>query len=64
MKLLAFSDLHRDREEAERLVELARAADVAVGAVCGHIHESWGQEATIGRTPVVNLGSVGRFFEV
>jgi len=33
-------------------------------AVCGHIHEAWGQEATIGSTPVVNLGPEGRFFEV
>ena len=33
-------------------------------AVCGHIHESWGREATIGRTPVVNLGPQGRFFEL
>jgi Icc-related predicted phosphoesterase len=33
-------------------------------AVCGHIHDSWGQEATIGRTPVVNLGPEGRFFEL
>lgn len=32
MKLLAFSDLHLDRERAERLVELASAADVVVGA--------------------------------
>jgi Icc-related predicted phosphoesterase len=33
-------------------------------AVCGHIHDSWGAEATIGRTPVANLGPEGRFFEV
>lgn len=32
MKLLAFSDLHRDGQRAERLVELAREADVVVGA--------------------------------
>lgn len=32
MKLLAFSDLHRDKERAESLVELAREADVVVGA--------------------------------
>ena len=32
MKLLAFSDLHRDRERAERLVEMASEADVVVGA--------------------------------
>ena len=32
VKLLAFSDLHRDRERAERLVELASEVDVVVGA--------------------------------
>jgi Icc-related predicted phosphoesterase len=32
MKLLAFSDLHRDENRAERLVELARDADVVLGA--------------------------------
>jgi Icc-related predicted phosphoesterase len=32
MKLLAFSDLHRDRDRAQRLVELAREADVVIGA--------------------------------
>jgi uncharacterized protein len=32
VKLLAFSDLHRDRDRAERLVELAREADVVLGA--------------------------------
>ena len=31
MKLLAFSDLHRDHDRAERLVELARDADVVLG---------------------------------
>lgn len=32
MRLLAFSDIHRDRDQAERLVELAQDADVVVGA--------------------------------
>src|SRR5947209_3066629 len=32
MRLLAFSDLHRDRRQAERLVELARDVDVVIGA--------------------------------
>jgi Icc-related predicted phosphoesterase len=32
MKLLAFSDLHRDQDRAQRLVELAREADVVLGA--------------------------------
>jgi uncharacterized protein len=33
-------------------------------AVCGHIHESWGEEATIGRTRVVNLGPEGTLLDV
>lgn len=32
MKLLAFSDLHRDQDRAERLVALAREADVVLAA--------------------------------
>lgn len=32
MKLLAFSDLHRDLEQAEKLVEMAAGADVVIGA--------------------------------
>jgi Icc-related predicted phosphoesterase len=33
-------------------------------AVCGHIHECWRQEATIGRTRVINLGPEGMLLEV
>jgi len=33
-------------------------------AVCGHIHESWGCESTIGETPVRNLGPQGTWIEV
>ena len=32
MKLLLFSDLHTDAAAAKRIVELARDADIAVGA--------------------------------
>jgi uncharacterized protein len=32
--------------------------------LCGHIHQCWGREATIGTTPVVNAGPEGRFFEI
>jgi uncharacterized protein len=28
-------------------------------AICGHIHESWGQESLIGPTKVINLGPEG-----
>lgn len=33
-------------------------------AVCGHIHDSWGAEGRIGRTRVMNLGPVPRWFEI
>jgi Icc-related predicted phosphoesterase len=33
-------------------------------AVCGHIHESWGQESEIGPTRIVNLGPAGTWFEL
>ncbi len=33
-------------------------------AVCGHIHESWGQESRIGETRVINLGPDGRVIEL
>lgn len=33
-------------------------------AVCGHIHDSWGVEGTIGATRVVNLGPTPNWFEV
>jgi Icc-related predicted phosphoesterase len=32
--------------------------------VCGHIHESWGCESTIGATPVRNLGPTGTWIEL
>jgi Icc-related predicted phosphoesterase len=60
MKLLVFSDLHRDRDGAERLVELAQEA----GVMLGQIHQCWGGEAGIGTTPVVNVGPDGRLLEV
>ena len=33
-------------------------------AVCGHIHDSWGQESTVGETRVVNLGPQGAMLEI
>ncbi len=33
-------------------------------AVCGHIHEAWGEVSTVGTTEVVNLGPSGRFFDI
>jgi Icc-related predicted phosphoesterase len=33
-------------------------------ALCGHIHQCWGGEATIGPTRVLNLGPEGRLLEI
>jgi Icc-related predicted phosphoesterase len=33
-------------------------------ALCGHIHESWGQQSRIGPTRVINLGPEGMLLEV
>jgi Icc-related predicted phosphoesterase len=33
-------------------------------ALCGHIHESWGEESTIGPTRVLNLGPGGHLIDV
>lgn len=33
-------------------------------AVCGHIHESWGERSRLGPTEIANLGPAGAFFEV
>jgi Icc-related predicted phosphoesterase len=33
-------------------------------AVCGHIHESWGRESTLGPTRIANLGPDGAWFEL
>lgn len=33
-------------------------------AVCGHIHESWGQESRVGETEIVNLGPAGKYFDL
>jgi Icc-related predicted phosphoesterase len=33
-------------------------------AVCGHIHDSWGQESQVGPTRIANLGPAGTWFDV
>jgi uncharacterized protein len=32
--------------------------------LCGHIHQCWGEQATIGTTEVINLGPQGRLLEI
>ena len=51
---------HLGSEAVLAAIERTRPALV----VCGHIHQCWGGEATIGTTPVVNLGPEGRFFDI
>jgi uncharacterized protein len=47
VKILAFSDLHRDLEQGARLVEMSREADVVIGAGdFASVHEGLGE--TIG----------------
>jgi Icc-related predicted phosphoesterase len=57
VKLLAFSDLHRDLEQAAKLVEMAGAADVVIGAGdFASVHE--GLEETIGALAAIETPTV------
>jgi Icc-related predicted phosphoesterase len=49
-------DAHLGSEAVLRSIESTRPRF----ALCGHIHESWGQEERIGDTRVINLGPEGR----
>jgi uncharacterized protein len=51
---------HYGSEAILRTIERTRP----VLALCGHIHQSWGREAMIGRTRVVNVGPEGMFFDL
>ncbi|HEY1516062.1 MAG TPA: metallophosphoesterase [Solirubrobacteraceae bacterium] len=53
-------DRHLGSESILAAIERKRPALV----LCGHIHQCWGREATIGTTPVVNVGPDGRFFDI
>jgi Icc-related predicted phosphoesterase len=54
------SDMHFGSPALLRAIE-EKAPRVAV---CGHIHESWGCESQIGKTPVRNLGPKGTWIEL
>jgi uncharacterized protein len=57
VKLLAFSDLHRDLEQGAKLVEMAGAADVVIGAGdFASVHE--GLEETIGALAAIETPTV------
>ena len=57
-------DSSRGRRLGSRAVLEAIEARPPALALCGHIHESWGEESAIGPTRVVNLGPDGRVFEL
>ena len=57
MKLLAFSDLHRDLGQAEKLVEMSAEADAVIGAGdFASVHE--GLEETIGALAAIEKPAV------
>jgi uncharacterized protein len=57
VKLLAFSDLHRDLEQAAKLVEMSAEADVVIGAGdFASVHE--GLEETIGALAAIETPTV------
>ena len=60
---------HADLSGAgEHLGSAAIASAIESGrpqlAVCGHIHESWGERSQLGPTQIANLGPDGATFEV
>jgi Icc-related predicted phosphoesterase len=57
-------DTSGGRHLGSRAILDAIEATNPILALCGHIHESWGEEARIGPTPVVNLGPSARTFEI
>lgn len=57
MRLLAFSDLHRDLEQGARLVQMATEADVVIGAGdFASVHEGLGE--TIGALSAIETPTV------
>ena len=57
MKVLAFSDLHRDLDQAAKLVEMAADADVVIGAGdFASVHEGLGE--TIGALAAIETPTV------
>ncbi len=57
MKLLAFSDLHRDLEQGAKLVEMSAEADIVIGAGdFASVHE--GLEETIGALAAIETPTV------
>jgi uncharacterized protein len=57
-------DSSAGRHLGSRAVLAAIEARRPALALCGHIHEAWGDESAIGPTRVVNLGPSGRVLEL
>jgi len=57
-------DLSRGTHLGSEAVLSAIEQTQPVVALCGHIHESWGEESTIGPTRVINLGPEGRVIDL
>ncbi|HEX6116601.1 MAG TPA: metallophosphoesterase family protein [Solirubrobacterales bacterium] len=59
---------HVDRSRGQSLGSRAILEAIAERsprlAVCGHIHESWGERSLVGETPVLNLGPGGVALEL
>ena len=61
---LGYVDASRGRHLGSQAVLDAIEAHQPTVALCGHIHESWGEQATIGATRVINLGPGGTIVEI
>ncbi len=57
-------DQSRDTHLGSEAVRRAIETKCPRLALCGHIHEQWGRESTIGPTRVINLGPEGATLEV
>lgn len=57
-------DASRGRHLGSRAILAAIESRAPRLAVCGHIHESWGQLSTVGKTGIVNAGPDGIVLEL
>lgn len=61
---LGHADVSSGRHLGSAAIRDAIARRTSPLAVCGHIHESWGAESSIGETKVLNLGPDGMFLDL
>lgn len=55
---------HVDKGFGSRAILAAIEEKTPEIAVCGHIHECWGQESSVGETRVMNLGPAGTIIDI